>query len=346
MPLRDVEGQEAALTALRRALVGGRLHHAYLFAGPDGVGKALAARGLAQALLCAAPRADGDACGECGNCRRAAAGQHPDFHVLQRGAKADGSPEATIRIDQVRELQRALSFKSFEGARRVVIIAEAEKMNPSTANALLKTLEEPGAGTHFVLVSGAPHLLLPTIISRCQRVRFVPLSREAVARHLRAGAGLDAATADLVAGLAEGSIGRGLQLAASPLLAERAKLIAHLDDPQGLRDVAARLDTAERLAQRREDLPLVFHLLRTWFRDVLLAREGLPDDRLVHRDLAERVRQRATDLPVDQILGRLELINDTERALEQQANARLALETLLLRLAMGVERVAVGAAKV
>jgi DNA polymerase-3 subunit delta' len=334
MPLRDVESQEHALDVLRRALTGGRVHHAYLFAGPDGVGKTLAARGMAEALLCGTPQPDGDACGACHHCLRARAGQHPDQHLIARQPKADGALEQAIKIDQVRELQRSLSFKRFEAARRAVVIAEAERMNTSTANALLKTLEEPGEGTHFVLVTSAPHLLLPTILSRCQRVRFAPLPRPVVARHLQAGAGLDAESADLVAGLAEGSVGRGLTLAKSPLLAERADLLAKLDDPRGLHDVAGRLDLAERLAEKKDDLPLVLHLLRTWFRDLMLVREGLGDDHLVHRDLAERARARATQLSAEQILDRLAAINATERGVfEQAANARLALETLSLRLA-------------
>jgi DNA polymerase-3 subunit delta' len=334
MPLKDVEAQEVALTALRRALTNGRVHHAYLFAGPDGVGKTLAAKGMAEALLCAGPLPDGDACGKCRHCVRTATGQHPDLHRIERQPKADGALEASIRIDQVRELQRALSFKRFEASRRVVIIAEAEKMNSSTANALLKTLEEPGADTHFIVVSSAPHLLLPTILSRCQRVRFMPLPRSVVARHLQEKAGLDAGNADLVACLAEGSIGRGLLLAKSPLLAERADLLAKLDDPRGLHDVAGRLDLAERLAQKKDELPLVLHLLRTWFRDLLLVQEGLSEEQLVHRDLVERARARAAALTAAAILDRLDAINATERGIfDHAANPRLALETLALRLA-------------
>ncbi|MCA9548031.1 MAG: DNA polymerase III subunit delta', partial [Myxococcales bacterium] len=144
MPLRDVEGQYSALEGLKRALSHHRLHHAYLFAGPHGVGKALAGFGLAQALLCDGPRADGDGCGACKGCTRVAERQHPDLHVLERLERADGKGlEAQIKIDQVRQLQKALAYKSFEGGRRVVVIEEAEAMNPSTANALLKTLEEP-----------------------------------------------------------------------------------------------------------------------------------------------------------------------------------------------------------
>ncbi len=332
MPLRDVEGQGRAIEALLRALRGGRLHHAYLFAGPDGVGKGLTAWATAQALLCTQPREDGDACATCAACLRVAERQHPDLHVVERQEKSSGGLDRAIKIDQVRELQRALSFKSFEGARRVVLILEPETMNPSTANALLKTLEEPGAGTHFVLVCASPQLLLPTILSRCQRVQFAPLTREVVQRHLAEKAGLDADGAALLAGLAEGSIGKGLVLVNSEILAQREALIARVDDPDGLRHVPALLDLAEQLAKAKDDLPLVFHLLRTWYRDLLLVQNGLPDEALVHRDLAANLRARATQLRPQDVMARIDLINETEDALARMANTRLSLETLLLRL--------------
>jgi len=341
MPLSAVEGQDRALEALRRALSNQRLHHAYLFAGPEGVGKGLAAQGLAEALLCTRPAADGDACSACSACRRTAQRQHPDLHIVERRAKGKTDErERQIKIDQVRDLQRALSFKSYEGARRVVLIFEPEKMNPATANALLKTLEEPGPDTHFVLVSAEAHRLLPTVISRCQRVRFRPLDRSLVARKLAELADIEADEAHLLAGLAEGSIGKGLTLQSSALLEQREEIIRRIDDPDGARRVPQLLDFAETLAKpdRRAGLPLVFHLMRTWYRDVLLVHEGFGDAALVHRDLAERLRQRAPRLPGPAVLERLTLLNEMESAIfDRNANARLSMESLVLRLAGAVE---------
>ena len=339
MSLRDVEAQDRAIETLLRALVSGRLHHAYLFAGPDGVGKGLAAMALAQALLCTAPRDDGDGCGTCKGCARIADRHHPDLHVVERlpHATRKGELEKTIKIAQVRELQRDLSFKAFEGDRRVVVLREAERMTANTANALLKTLEEPRAGTHFVLVSASPHLLLPTIISRCQRVRFAPLPRAVVARHLAEKADLEPADADLLAALAEGSIGKGLALAESPILEHRAAFLAQVDDPDGLHRVPELIELAEKLARETEELPLYFHLLRTWYRDVLMVQTGMGPEVLVHRDLFEQARARAATVSPRAVMARLERVNDVESALARQANPRLSLETLLLGL-VGVDR--------
>ena len=341
MPLAQVKGQERAVATLLRALAGQRLHHAYLFAGPDGVGKSLAARGLAEALLCHTPAPDQDACGHCHACVRTRQLAHPDLQVLRRrekessSASGDAALEQQIKIEQVRELQQTLSYKSFEGKRRVVLILEADRMNPATSNALLKTLEEPGPDTHFALVSSAPHLLLPTILSRCQRVRFAPLDRSLVAEFIAAQADVDRPHADLLAGLAEGSIGKGLALAGSTLLTDRESLIERADAPDAKRHIPQLLELAEELAGKKGELPLFFQILRTWYRDLLLLHAGVVTDKLVHRDLAERLHQRAAALSQTEVLARLERINQTERGIEGAANARLSLETLLLRLAEG-----------
>lgn len=333
MSLADIEGQEAAVGSLRRALESGRLHHAWLFAGPDGVGKALTAFAWATALLCAQPRG-GDSCGTCHACRRMVERQHPDLHIVQRGTKSDGRPEQFIRIEQVRDLQQALSFKSFEGKRRVVVLLDAERMNPATANALLKTLEEPGPGTHFIVVSPAPHLLLPTILSRCQRVRFGPLERAVVARHLSRITEKTGEEADLLAGLAEGSISKGVALAKSPVLDQRTALIERLAPGQGLGAVPGLLDLAEQLAGSMEDLPYALHLLRTFARDVLLIQQGFDASALVHRDLASLLADRATRTPQRTVLGWIDALNETEHAVfSRSGNARLFLERLFCRLA-------------
>lgn len=336
MPLNQVEGQARAVETLLRALGSGRLHHAYLFDGPHGIGKGMTAQAFAEALLCEQPQPNLDACGRCSACRRAQDRQHPDLHIVARRAKGTGGLESSIRIDQVRALQRSLSFKSFEGARRVVLLFEPERMNPSTANALLKTLEEPGDDTHFILISDGAHQLLPTIVSRCQLLRFAPLARALVAHHLEAGAGLSPEAASLLAGLSEGSIGRGLELAESPWLEQREALITQVDDPDGLRKVPKLLELADLLARRKDELPMVFHILRTWFRDLLMIQVGVPVERWIHRDLAERAQARAAQLDQAQIMRRIDWLNETEHNLfVRNANARLHLETLLLRMVGG-----------
>ncbi|MBX3228174.1 MAG: DNA polymerase III subunit [Labilithrix sp.] len=237
--LANVRAQETALRTIDFALESDRVHHAYLFAGPNGVGKELAAFGLAQALVC--ERRGGDeggglfaaaapepkrvrACGACSACQRAVPREdtrplHPDVVVIERGLYAPSSigrrtPETQdISVDQIRTLVLArAAFAPHEGRAKVFIVRRAEELSDSAANALLKTLEEPGQKTHFILLTSQPEALLPTILSRTQRVRFAPLPDDVVQALLVEG-GVEAARAAEVARLAGGSVEAGVLLA-------------------------------------------------------------------------------------------------------------------------------------
>jgi len=227
--LSEVRHQERAVSILRRALRSGRTHHAYLFEGPAGVGKELAARALAAQLLCEDDQraADADACGRCPACRVFAAGNHPDFHLIHRGLHKL-HPEPKIRrqkglflvIDVVRHfLIEPATMKPTQGRRRVFVIRDAERMNDEAQNALLKTLEEPPGTACLILVTSSADRLLPTIRSRCQRIPFGLLPTTFVARELQSRAGLDPTDARALAGLADGRLGVALQWHALDLLA-------------------------------------------------------------------------------------------------------------------------------
>ena len=238
--LSQVRAQDAARRTLERALETGRIHHAYLFAGPDGVGKELAAFGLAQALVCEKRGVDEGgglfggggpplllACGACSSCLRAVPRDeerrpvHPDIVVIERGLYAPATigrrtPETQdISIDQIRTLvlSRA-AYAPHEGRAKVFIIRRVEELSVSAANALLKTLEEPGARTHFILLTSQPDALLPTILSRSMRIRFAPLPDDVVASILE-GRGVEPELAKEVARLSGGSV-ESAELLADP----------------------------------------------------------------------------------------------------------------------------------
>jgi len=256
--LSTVRSQPTAVLTLQRALAAGRVHHAYLFEGPDGVGKERAAFGLAQALVCER-RVEGtaDACGDCPSCRRAvprsgeARPMHPDVVVIERGLYEPATigrrtPETQdISIDQVRTLVLLhAAFPPLEGRAKVFIVRRAEELSTAAANALLKTLEEPGARTHFVLLSSVGDSLLATIRSRVQRVRFAALPDEVVA-DLLAESGVERSRASALARLAGGSMAAAVTLSdpeASALREEFvSRALAALDAP----DLGTSLEVAE-----------------------------------------------------------------------------------------------------
>jgi DNA polymerase-3 subunit delta' len=270
--LQAVRSQPTAVETLRRALASGRVHHAYLFDGPDGVGKERAAFGLAQALVCER-RAEGsaDACGVCSACGRAVPrpGEgraiHPDIGVLERGlydAAAIGrrSPEVQdISIDQVRTLvlSRA-AFAPYEGRAKVFIARRAEELSPAAANALLKTLEEPRARTHFVLLSSSADALLPTIRSRTQRVRFGTLPDDVVAE-LLAEHGVEHARAMDIARLAGGSMAAALVLSDPEASARRDEFVSLAMAALDASDLGPALEVAEE-AKKGDRQALIDHL--------------------------------------------------------------------------------------
>jgi DNA polymerase III subunit delta' len=256
--LGSVRGQSTAVETLRRALCADRVHHAYLFEGPDGVGKELAAFGLAQALVCA-ERAPGtaDACGRCRACARAAprdgarAAAHPDVVVIERGlydpsAIGRRTPETQdISIDQIRTLVLArAAFPPTEGKAKVFVVRRAEELSQPAANALLKTLEEPGARTHFVLLSSVGESLLPTIRSRVQRVRFRPLG-DSVLVDLLVAEGQPADRAKELAILSGGSVSTALRLADPDASAQRAEVARRAMAAIASPDLGPALELAE-----------------------------------------------------------------------------------------------------
>ena len=249
-------GQDPAVQTLTRALDSGHVHHAYRFEGPAGVGKERAAFALAQALVCelGGPRA----CEKCSACQRAVrisdeephVPAHPDVILLQRGlyrGRLSANEATGISIEQVRRMVlERVGFGPHEGRARVFIVRDADELTVSAANALLKTLEEPGRGTHFVLLTNRPNRLLDTIRSRTLPVRFSPLSDALVAQILQEK-GLD----PKVAVLAQGSVALALDLASEDAIQEREEFVTAARAAIAARDLAPAIKFAE--ARRERD---------------------------------------------------------------------------------------------
>jgi DNA polymerase III subunit delta' len=341
MPFSELIAQDRALSPLRSALRRGALHHAYLFGGPEGVGKGRAARLLAQAANCAAAGEPGegfrdDPCGTCTPCRKIDKGIHPDVLVLSEErvmAKAGTweprggrSPSKDIVVDQVRDLvDRRLALKRHEARRRFVVIDPADAMNPQAQNALLKTLEEPPEDTTLVLVATSPDALLPTIRSRCLRVPFAPVPPSLVAERLVA-AGHAPERARLAAALSGGSLGRALALDEEALEARATAVVgaASLDRE----DAGGWLAFARDHGGDREEAQALCELLLVWLRDVAAAQAGWRD--LALADLEEVTRGVAGAVTPAETLRRRREVRRAAAALRQNASPVLALEAMLI----------------
>lgn len=326
MGFQDILGQEDAVLVLSRSLENDRLAHAYVFSGPDGVGKALTAFVLAEALLCSdGPgdhRAANRACGVCPACRKVAARSHPDLIILE--VLPD---KKEISIDQVRDAQSAVSLRAYEGRKKVLIVNAADRLNSSAANAFLKTLEEPPEDTIIILVTSQPHLLIPTIRSRCQEVRFRPLSDETIARFLVERKGHDRAQAAMLAAVSGGSLGKALAGEPGEAASRRDSAI------DVLMRVAAepmeeRTTLAEGLAKGEGEAEALIEWADLVVRDLLMASIGRTD-RLVNVDRAEDLGRIAETIPASALFGLAEEIGRARTALRARGNPRLVMDVFL-----------------
>jgi DNA polymerase III subunit delta' len=316
MPFDEIRGHGRQVRILQTMLRSGQLPHAFLFTGIQGIGKRLLATGFVKALNCLA-LAD-DFCGQCLQCRKIDKQMHPDVVVVE-------PDKNVLKIEQVRELQQEIIFKPLEGKKKAVIIDQAEKMNAHAANCLLKTLEEPPEDTVIILIAQAVSDMLPTVLSRCQRVHFSPLSDDDMQTVL-AGQGIGFEQAAQLLPLAQGSLERALLLAAGDFVARREKIAARLT--QG---AAGALKLAADLAGDEEQLPLALEFLESWYRDLLVLLEGAGDARLYNGDLFDGLAKAAAGATRYAVTEKIRKLRRLQTGAVFNPDMQLGLEAVLLQ---------------
>jgi DNA polymerase-3 subunit delta' len=321
MAFGELTGHEKQVAILRNAMANNRIAHAYLFYGMEGIGKRTAAAVFARALNC---EGESPPCNACASCRKAQHQNHPDIITIP----VEGQ---FIKIGAIKALQEQMKFRPREGRRRVFVLPEAGRMNAAAANALLKTLEEPSAGNILLLTTSRPHALPLTILSRCQHLRFTPLPPEVVDRYLRETESLDREAAAVLAASSGGSIGRALEMKHDDWLKVRNGIIEHLsDDPS---DPIKKLAFAGRLGTEREEILESLDILRTCYRDAMVLRETEDAQRLIFQDRSALIRVLAGRLSGRSLLNNLATVEEAMRAIDQNANKTLTLETMAINLA-------------
>lgn len=309
---------------------GGRLHHAYLITGPAHIGKLMLATQIAQAMNCL--RLDDAPCGQCDACTRIANGVHADVRVIAVDPEAAEGPKTAIGIDAVRELIGAAHLRPYEGRTRVFVIDGAEQMTPEASNAFLKVLEEPPPDVLMLLLSADDERVLPTIKSRCQLVELHPLAIDRVTVIL-GEQGVPTEQADVIARLSRGCVGWAIDASQDPALLagvhQRLERIAGVIEES----LEARFGYAEDLARRfqrdraagREEL----YLWLRWLRDILLVQQG-QDGAVANVSWRDTLARQAEALTPAEAVRWLHLVTESIEFLERNANARLALDVMML----------------
>jgi len=341
MSFSQILGQERAKSFLAQVMAREKIPHAYLFTGIPGIGKTTTAVALTMALNCKEP-VNGDACGHCVSCRQMKSGNFPDFLSIRPQGQ-------NIKIDQIRDLNRKLRFAPVSGGYRVIVLDQAETMTAEAANSLLKTLEEPPPGNILVLKATEPLDLLPTIVSRCQRVPFQPLPVDDMVYWLVEQKGVDAEMAAVLARVSGGSLGRALKMCKGDFFDKRQEWLQRLIRLPGLSGEKA-LEMALECAQEdrktgskasetwETGLMDMLEVWETWYRDLLLVRVGGGKHLMINVDFSHKLKNIAGKLRVQNLINSILAVDQSQRDLRRMRNTKLVMEHAVLSLRRLVEQ--------
>ena len=326
----NIVGHEHAVDILRRTLLAQQVRHAYLFTGPQHIGKSLLARRFAQTLLCtggpdpnAAPQ---EPCNHCLACRKVLHGNHPDVHVITKARD-----KQFILIEQIRALQSDSARHTLEGRRNIFIIENAQDMNPQSANCILKTLEEPEPDVVLLLTVPDAGLLLPTIISRVQLVPMQLLTNLQIKNALVQQMDVEPKEAELISALAAGRMGWASEAVENDeLLTQRREQLESLTKLLSLSRVQ-RFDFVQKLGNDSATVQTLLELWLLWWRDMVLAANGCLD-LTVNVDMRSQLKAQSAKLGTAEAERMVRKIIETMEAIAQNVNTRVALEVLMLDL--------------
>ncbi|MFZ2631017.1 MAG: DNA polymerase III subunit delta' [Desulfosalsimonadaceae bacterium] len=330
--------QARPVRLLTAMLSSGNLPHALLFTGLEGIGKKTAAMAFAMACNClelklfpaqasgrSFPPLAMDPCGQCRSCKKILSGHHPDIIFIEPAGDM-------IKVDQIRALSDRLTLKPYEASKRVAIIRDTHKFNTEAANTLLKTLEEPPDHTLFILTALQASDMLPTIVSRCQQIRFNPIHRKSLETYLVDQYQMAPAEAAVIASMARGSRICADSMAHARWMNKRNWLISEMEALPS-RSVSGCLALAETLSKNKDWVSAAFEIMKNWLRDIAVYR--CRPEKIINRDLLDQLQTAARSTTPDSLVIKFKAIEQAERDIKSNANLRLTLDALIITLSKG-----------
>lgn len=327
MSFAAIKGQDKAISFLKALLKNKRMSHAYIFCGPSGVGKKIAAISFAKAMNClaAAPAGEGpqaaitEGCGICDSCRKIESLTHPDVFILKPEKEEKG-----IKIDDVRALIKDIYLKPFQARRKVYIIDQAEEMKHEAANALLKTLEEPPQDSTIILIANDIKSLFHTIVSRSQVVRFDALGSDQLEDILINEHSMEKSMAHVLSKLSSGSLGEAVRYSDGGLFEKRSYII----------EAAMKNSMDEFFFDdlSKDKIKLCLDILLSWYRDILAAKAGANKKILVNIDKIDNIYSESKRLGFDHLEKVINSILSTLYYMGQNTNMKLAMGALVFKI--------------
>ena len=323
MSFSEIIEQKSAVNILQEEINSNRINHAYLLIGKDGVGKKSLAFQFARALLC--EEKSNDSCDQCINCRKINHYNHPDVKLVDVEENSN-----KLKIDQIREIQKEITYRPYETDRKVYIINNAEQMTPQASNSLLKTLEEPPSYAVIVLLVEEINRLLPTVISRCQHIRLSNISREKIKEELMTRE-IKEERAELLARIARGSLGRAIKLDENKeFLGFRSELYDFLKDLVNL-DTVKIFNQAEKMQNSLENNFPLFDLLSDWYRDIMIYKSGNKEE-IINSDYRKSIKEQSEIYTINELLKIMEWIKEYRDYIEKNVRKDLTIQVLLLKI--------------
>lgn len=324
----SIINQQRATGLLTGFLRNKKIPHALLFTGIDGVGKRNVALLFAMACNCA--NNEHQPCGICKSCGKIKAENHPDILCVKPS-------NLLIKIDQIRSLLNVFALKPYEAHFRVVIISDAQTMNDSAANALLKALEEPPNQTILILTAVQSSDLLPTIVSRCQQIRFNPISQKNISAMLVNEKGIDSDNATLIASMANGSYSKALSMIKPQAfwINLRNWLISAIgmDKPETLpsHPVNELMAFAEKLSKNKQFAMDCLEIINSWLRDLVVYKYR--PEKIMHKDMISAIKYASHNISTQSLLLKIDVIHTALQNIRANLNLRLTMESLIIKLA-------------
>ncbi|MDD5060641.1 MAG: AAA family ATPase [Candidatus Omnitrophica bacterium] len=289
-------GQDRSIKIIKSYVEKSSFSGAYIFSGPEGIGKKMVALAIAQEL----------------NCSNSL--MHPDIHIIEKGL-------SQIKIEDIRDIQGQANLRPYEGKMKVFIIDNAHKLNQDAANSLLKVLEEPPKDTLIILITHKPQNIIKTVLSRCKQIKFPPMPREELENILVKNYSLEKSAAHFLSYYCEGRIGLALKLKDSPLFTEKNRIFDSF--------VLAQKNNEYNFAgQNKEELHNFLNILASWFRDIYLLKAGMPENETIHLDRKADLARQAARFSFKQLDDIISAISGSLLYLEKNINSKLILHNL------------------